>query len=278
MTINVENIKKDDLLLTLYNNAKPQGLGALQYTSKPMDKEEAVSIILNWQCEPDSCSINTYLTKHPIGCPIANIIDNYFSYIIPQGVFTRIGGECGYTYLNFDDLKGRIIKTDISRDEIDLWLYKRDNPHVDIEEILTKLNNGESSAEAKTTVNTAQNIPYDFPQDPDLFVAFADTLFSPKKEKPIKEPPLEKCGPIENDLDFSTAINNVFKTQKLKEFANHIFEEYWCHPHKLVNELNILCQCNFVFRSDFDHAGPATSVMEAPAEVIGDQQEHATEV
>ena len=53
-----------------------------------------------------------------------------------------IAQTCQPDDCDFDYLKGRVIKTDISGDKIDLWLYKRDNAHVDIERIIIDLNNG----------------------------------------------------------------------------------------------------------------------------------------
>ena len=107
MTINVKEIDKEDLLLILYNNAKPLGMGFFQANNKLMTREEAGSIIKQ-ECQPNSC--------------------------------------------DFDYLNGRPIKTDISGDEVDLRLYKRDNTHVVIENIINDFK------ESKTHTQKAINL------------------------------------------------------------------------------------------------------------------------
>lgn len=116
MKKNVETIAKNELLAVLYNNAKPLGLGYLHYDTKPMSYEAAQNVI-NEECESE------------IICTIS--IDS-------------ISDECEkrYTHCYFDYLKGRVIKTDISKDIIDLSSYMRDNTHINIIEQINQLIEG----------------------------------------------------------------------------------------------------------------------------------------
>lgn len=75
--INISGIPKEKVLIALYENAKCQGLGYLQYNSAPMKEEEACHL----------------LSQH--------------------------------TY--FDYLNGRVMKVNLSSDELDPYLYDRDN-------------------------------------------------------------------------------------------------------------------------------------------------------
>jgi len=43
--INLDGLDKADVLAVLYNSSKPLGLGFMQYDSKPMNKEEAQTIL-----------------------------------------------------------------------------------------------------------------------------------------------------------------------------------------------------------------------------------------
>jgi len=47
--------------------------------------------------------------------------------------------QCQPSSCYFDYLKGRLIKTEISGNKLDLWGYKRDNTHVNIESIIENL-------------------------------------------------------------------------------------------------------------------------------------------
>lgn len=76
--MNIRGMDKAVVLAGLYNGARPQGMGFLQYDPKPMTVEEARKIL-----------------------------------------------DAGQTY--FDYLKGRVMKIDLSRDEVDTQLYNRDN-------------------------------------------------------------------------------------------------------------------------------------------------------
>jgi hypothetical protein len=75
--ISLAGLDKAAVLAALYNAAKPQGMGFLQYDPAPMQIEEATALL----------RVSTY----------------------------------------FDYLKGRVMKVDLSRDELDPRLYDRDN-------------------------------------------------------------------------------------------------------------------------------------------------------
>lgn len=87
--MNIKDLDKSKVLATLYNNAKPQGLGMLQYSPSPMSESEAAALLKE---------------------------------------STR-----------FDYLKGRVMKVDLSGDELDTWLYNRDNGHNAAENALASL-------------------------------------------------------------------------------------------------------------------------------------------
>lgn len=65
MTVNVKDLDKEELLLTLYNHAKPLGMGFLQAKKGLMTKEEARKE-LDYSCKPEVCYI--YDVKYPIAC------------------------------------------------------------------------------------------------------------------------------------------------------------------------------------------------------------------
>jgi hypothetical protein len=88
--IDIHDLNKADVLRVLYNNARPLGMGWLQYEPGNMSPEEAESYL----ADPDSQ-------------------DN--------GVF----GSHGQT--RFDYLKGRVMKVDLSGDELNPRLYDEDN-------------------------------------------------------------------------------------------------------------------------------------------------------
>ena len=77
MQIDISKLDKGDVLATLYNSSKPQGLGFLHFDPTPMTKEEAEELLKE----------QTY----------------------------------------FDYLKGRVMKIDLSGDELRTDLYDRDN-------------------------------------------------------------------------------------------------------------------------------------------------------
>ncbi|MCK5014029.1 MAG: hypothetical protein KAS66_09425 [Candidatus Omnitrophica bacterium] len=43
--INISKYDKEDVLIALYNNARPQGLGFLHYNPKPMSRVEASTLL-----------------------------------------------------------------------------------------------------------------------------------------------------------------------------------------------------------------------------------------
>jgi hypothetical protein len=77
-TISLEGLEKPAVLAALYNAAKPQGMGFMQYDPAPMTFDEAKAIL-----------------------------------------------DQGYT--DFDYLKGRVMKINLSGDEFDPWLFDRNN-------------------------------------------------------------------------------------------------------------------------------------------------------
>jgi len=76
--IDLKNRNKAEVLSTLYNNSKPQGMGFLGFTPEDMTEQEAQDLL-----------------------------------------------DTGQTY--FDYLKGRIMKIDLSGDEMRTAMYDRDN-------------------------------------------------------------------------------------------------------------------------------------------------------
>ena len=77
MGIDISKLKKTDVLIALYHNARPQGMGFLHYNDRGMRQDEAESLLEN----------QTY----------------------------------------FDYLQGRVMKINLSGDELDPRLYDRDN-------------------------------------------------------------------------------------------------------------------------------------------------------
>lgn len=77
MRISLVGLNRADVLRVLYNASRPQGLGFLQYESKPMTREEAEALLEK---------------------------SKYFDYV-----------------------KGRVLKVNLSTDELDPLLYDRDN-------------------------------------------------------------------------------------------------------------------------------------------------------
>ncbi len=76
--MDISKMNKAEVLATLYNNARTQGMGILHYTPEDMTKEEAQKLL-----------------------------------------------DDGQTY--FDYMKGRVMKIDLSKDELNTRLYNRDN-------------------------------------------------------------------------------------------------------------------------------------------------------
>lgn len=88
--IDISGLDKADLLAALYNNSRPQGMGIMHYDPKPMTVEEA----------------RTFL----------NVGDDL------SQMFGDLPGRSMY----FDYLKGRVMKVNLSGDELDAWGYDRD--------------------------------------------------------------------------------------------------------------------------------------------------------
>lgn len=91
--MDISKFDKADVLATLYNSAKPLGLGMLHYTPQPMMREEAQLML-----------------------------------------------DAGQTY--FDYVKGRVMKIDLSVNELRTALYNRDNGADAAEIALSCLNTG----------------------------------------------------------------------------------------------------------------------------------------
>ncbi len=84
----IKGLDKAVILMILYNNSKPLGLGIFNYDANPMDYDEAKKIL-----------------KH----------QTYFDYY-----------------------KGRVMKIDLSGDELDTCLYNRDNGEKAAENFINK--------------------------------------------------------------------------------------------------------------------------------------------
>lgn len=94
MKVNIAGIDKADLLVALYNAARPVGLGYLEYDSKPMTRETALEVM----------EAGDDITQRLTGTDIW---------------FSR--STC-----RFDYVKGRPLKIDISGDEMETSGYDRD--------------------------------------------------------------------------------------------------------------------------------------------------------
>lgn len=53
MKINIANLEKEQVLIALYNNSKPQGMGFFNYTPEPLTVEEAHQALVNQGYCPD---------------------------------------------------------------------------------------------------------------------------------------------------------------------------------------------------------------------------------
>ena len=88
-SINLNGLDKAEVLAALYNGARAQGLGFLNYNSEAMTAEEARSLLQR---------------------------GTYFDYV-----------------------KGRVMKVDLSGEELNPWLYDRDNGQGAAERIINAL-------------------------------------------------------------------------------------------------------------------------------------------
>lgn len=93
--MNIKGLDKAAILAALYNRATCQGMGILHYDPKPMTVDQARTILNQEQ-----------------GDDITQMF----------GGFVHNGNR-----LYFDYLKGRVMKVDLSKDELDTRLYNRDN-------------------------------------------------------------------------------------------------------------------------------------------------------
>lgn len=100
--INIAGIDKAELFAALYNHAKPLGMGMLHYDPTPLTKESAQELM-------------------------------------GQGDDTKrmFGMSRGGLY--FDYVKGRPLKINLEGDEMDTWLYNRDQGDGAAERIVAEL-------------------------------------------------------------------------------------------------------------------------------------------
>jgi len=91
--MNIKSINKATILAALYNRAQPLGHGFLHYDPVSMTVEKAKDIITDRG-------------------------DDHVAMFGPQVRANR---------LYFDYLKGRVMKVDLSKDDLDTRLYNRDN-------------------------------------------------------------------------------------------------------------------------------------------------------
>jgi hypothetical protein len=54
--ISIAGLDKADVLVALYNRARPQGMGFLHYTPDPLSKEEAENHLPTWSERHEGCS------------------------------------------------------------------------------------------------------------------------------------------------------------------------------------------------------------------------------
>jgi hypothetical protein len=107
--IDISGLNKEAVLAALYNNSRPMGMGFIHYDPAPMTIEDARSII------------------HDRG----------------DDVHAQLGGKFrqGYgpdTY-NFDYLKGRVLKVNLSGDAFNDELYDRDLGEGAAQRVIDKL-------------------------------------------------------------------------------------------------------------------------------------------
>lgn len=102
--INIAGIDKAELFAALYNHAKPMGMGFLHFDPTPLDKESAEKLMARGDD----------------------------SHAMFPGMST---GRALY----FDYVKGRPLKIDLSGDEMDTYLYNRDQGDGAAERIVAEL-------------------------------------------------------------------------------------------------------------------------------------------
>lgn len=94
--MNIAGLSKARVLAALYNRARPQGMGFLHYDPTPMTEEEAQKVL------GEGDDLTRMFGGESVG---------------------RLRGRP----LFFDYLKGRVMKIDLSGDEVDTRLYNNDN-------------------------------------------------------------------------------------------------------------------------------------------------------
>lgn len=104
--VNIAGLDKAELFAALYNHAKPLGMGILHYNPEPLTKEGAEKLM---GLGDDSSRMFPGMGR---GRPL------YFDYV-----------------------QGRPLKIDLSGDELDTWLYDRDQGQGAGERIVNELRN-----------------------------------------------------------------------------------------------------------------------------------------
>lgn len=94
--MDISGIDKAALLAALYNNSKPFGMGFLHYDPTPMTVEEARGILADW--------------------PAGSVVD--------YGPSGHLGSTAKNLY--FDYFRGRVLKVELSGDDLNTRLYNRD--------------------------------------------------------------------------------------------------------------------------------------------------------
>lgn len=102
--VSIAGLDKAELFAALYNHAKPMGMGFLQYDPEPLTKEAAQKLM---EAGDDS------------------------SRMFPGIVRSRS--------LYFDYVKGRPMKISLEGDEMDTYLYNRDQGDGAAEKVVAKL-------------------------------------------------------------------------------------------------------------------------------------------
>ncbi len=120
-TVDITGLDKARVLCALYDAAKTQGMGRLHYVPGDMSIADAARIITRGDERID------------YGVPARNLPDD--------GNSPRLAGFS--RPLEFDYLKGRVLKVDISGDTFGAWGYDRDNgegaAHAAIERLRRRL-------------------------------------------------------------------------------------------------------------------------------------------
>lgn len=101
--VNIAGLDKAELFAALYNHAKPLGMGRLQYDPTPLTKEAAQKLM---EAGDDASRMFPGMSRRNM----------YFDYV-----------------------KGRPLKIDLSGDEMETWLYNRDQGENAAEQIVAKL-------------------------------------------------------------------------------------------------------------------------------------------